>query len=150
MRAARSSSAVTTTPPIETVIFRKPLAVGVPVSAIRTRERSTICLACSGPVFGSSTTIEMPPYQRVAFLLIRIVSPTTIAVLRRLRFLLALGPALLHHLRDTLAGSRAHVAAWPLGSSMTATRSSTTASRAKPFQGGDGPIYALTFSLKVT
>src|SRR5271157_4484723 len=75
---------------------------------------------------------------------------TTIAVLRRLRFLFPISPVLLHHLGDALARSHAHVAAWACGHNMTAGWSSTTTARAEPFQCRDGSVDTFTFSLKIT
>ena len=84
----------------------------------------------------------------VAFLYLQILLRTTMALLR-LRSPLALGPALLHHLGDTLARGRTHVAAGPLGCSTT-YRPSTTAPGAKSFQRRDGSIKAVALSLKVS
>src|SRR5208282_5749500 len=88
--------------------------------------------------------------QQVAHLILFVFRTTMARLLLGLGFLLALGPALLHHCGDSLACSRTHVAPRVFGHSFTAHRSSSTTARAKSFQRGNGSINTLTLSLKVS
>jgi hypothetical protein len=75
-----------------------------------------------------------------------------------LRFPLPLSPALLHHLRNSLSGSSAHMTArMPAATCAGASASTTAAGRtpataraaSRSFQGSDGAIKTLAFLLKV-
>src|SRR5271165_3211759 len=81
---------------------------------------------------------------------LRTVFRATMAVLRRLLFLFALGPALLHHLGDALTRSSTHVTPGALGHILTSRRSAPTTVRAKSFQRSNGSFNTLTLCLKVS